>query len=74
MEKRHSVRMKFGRYKKEKRTIKHCTINDETVWEKKWKTKLKTRLRLYKSSVKNILLYNCGTCELSRSDQKKLNN
>ena len=47
--------------------------NHETVWKKKWKTKLKTRLRLYESLVKVILLYNCGTWGLSRSDQKKLN-
>ena len=47
--------------------------NNETVWKKKWKTKLKTRLRLYESLVKSLLLYNCGTWRLSRSEQKKLN-
>ena len=46
---------------------------NETVWKNKWKTKLKTRLRPYESLVKSILLYNCGTLGLSRSNQKKPN-
>ena len=35
--------------------------------------KLKTRIRLYETMVKSILLYNCGTWGLSQNDQKKLN-
>ena len=38
----------------------------------KWKTKLKTRLRLYESLVKSILLYNCVIWGLSRDDHRKL--
>ena len=39
--------------------------NNETLWKKKWKIKLKTRLRLYESLVKSILLYKCCTWGLS---------
>ena len=47
--------------------------NNETVWKKKWKRKVKTRLRLYETLVKSILLYNCDTWGLSQSDHRKLN-
>ena len=47
--------------------------NNEKIWKKKWKIKLKTRLRLYETLVKNILLYNCGTWGISISDERKIN-
>ena len=47
--------------------------NNETVWKKKWKRKVKTRLRLYETLVKSILLYNCDTWGLSQSDHRKVN-
>ena len=57
-------------YKKAQRTIKHRTIEQQNSMGEKWKKKLKTRLHLYESLVKSILLYNCGTWELSQSDLK----
>ena len=35
--------------------------NNEDVWKNKWRTSIKTRLRLYDTQVKSILLYNYGT-------------
>ena len=60
----------MGRYKELSNT---ALSNNDIGWKKKWKIKLKTKLRLYESLVKSILLYNCGSWRLSRSDQKKLN-
>ena len=34
---------------------------------------MKTRIRLYQSLVQSILLYNCSTWSLSKSDEKQLN-
>ena len=47
--------------------------NNVTIWKNKGKTKQKTRIRLYETMVKSILLYNCGTWGLSKNDQNKLN-
>ena len=38
-----------------------------------WKTKLATRIWLYETLVKIVLLYNCGTWGVSKDDQRKLN-
>ena len=46
---------------------------NDTIWKKKWKTKLKTRIRLYETLVKSVLLYNCGTWGVSKDDQRRLN-
>ena len=43
-----------------------------TVWIRKDKLKLSTRLRLYKSLVKPILLYNCGTWGITKTETEKL--
>ena len=37
------------------------------------KTKLTIRIRLYETLVKSILLYNCGTWNVSKDDQRKMN-
>ena len=47
--------------------------NNENIWKRKWKVKLSTRIKLYNTLVKPILLYNCGTWGLSKTDQNKLN-
>lgn len=39
--------------------------------KKKWETELKTSLQLYDTFVKNILLYNSGTWDLSKKRSKK---
>ena len=44
-----------------------------TIWKKNWKTKLTNRIQLYKTLVKSVLLYNCGTWGVSKDDQRKLN-
>ena len=45
---------------------------NDAIWKKNWKTKLTTRIRLYETLVKSVLLYNCGTWDMSRDDQRKL--
>ena len=41
---------------------------NDAIWKKNWKTKLKTRIRLYETLVKRVLLYNCGTRGMSKDD------
>ena len=43
------------------------------VWIKGNKLKTSTRIKLYKSLVKSILLYNCGTWALTLSEEERLN-
>ena len=46
MEKRHQVRIKTlwsGRYKKEERSIKHCTIKQRTSMENEMENKAKDK-------------------------------
>ena len=45
---------------------------NNTIWKRNWKTKLTTRIWLYETLVKSVLLYNCGTWGLSKDDQRKL--
>ena len=42
------------------------------VWIRKDKIKLKVRLKLYKSLIKSILLYNCGTWDITKHEEEKL--
>ena len=46
---------------------------NETIWKKTWKMKLTTRIQLYETLVKSILLYNCGTWGASKDELRKLN-
>ena len=46
---------------------------NDAIWKKYWKTKLTTRIRLYETLVKGVLLYNCGIWGVSKDDQRKLN-
>ena len=46
---------------------------NDAIWKKHWKTKLTTRIRLYETLVKSVLLYNCGIWGVSKDDQRKLN-
>ena len=48
-------------------------VKNDKIWKKNWKTKLTIRIRLYETLVKSILLYNCGTWDLSKDDQRKMN-
>ena len=45
--------------RKELATI--ALAKNDTIWKKNWKTKLTTRIRLYETLVKSVLLCNCGT-------------
>ena len=45
--------------RKELATI--ALAKNDTIWKKNWKTKLTTRIRLYETLVKSVLLHNCGT-------------
>ena len=56
--------------RKELATI--ALAKNDAIWKKNWKTKLTTRIRLYETLVKSVLLYNCGTWDVSRDDQRKL--
>ncbi|GFS16593.1 endonuclease-reverse transcriptase [Elysia marginata] len=42
------------------------------IWNRPDKVKQKTRIKLYNSLVKSILLYNCGTWALRTTDEKRL--
>ena len=42
------------------------------VWIRNEKIKRETRVKLYKSLVKSVLLYNCGTWALTQTDEKRL--
>ena len=43
------------------------------LWAKGSKLKIATRLKLYKSLVKSILLYNCGNWALTKTQEEKIN-
>ena len=67
---------KLGDQEDIRRRKKLATIapaKNDAIWKKNWKTKLKTRIRLYETLVKRVLLYNCGTRGMSKDDQIKLN-
>ena len=67
---------KLGARKDIQRRKELATIalaKNDTVWKKNWKMKLATRIRLYKTLVKSVLLYNFGTWGVSKDDQRKLN-
>ena len=43
------------------------------VWIKSNKLKTSTKIKLYKSQLKSILLYNCGTWALTLTEEERLN-
>ena len=43
------------------------------IWIRKDKIKLKTRIRLYKTLVKSVLIYNCGTWGVTQAEEERLN-
>ena len=47
--------------------------NNDNIWKKKWTASMRKRLQLYNSLIKSILLYNCGTWGLSKTDEDNLN-
>ena len=56
-----------------RKTLSNVAFNKlYTIWIRKDKLKLSTRLRLYKTLVKPILLYNCGTWGISKTETEKL--
>ena len=59
--------------RKRKKLATIAPAKNDAIWKKNWKTKLKTRIRLYETLVKRVLLYNCGTGGMSKDDQRKLN-
>ena len=59
--------------KRRKELSSVALANNKDIWKKKKnKTKRKTRIRIYETAVKSILLYNCRTWGISKVDQKKL--
>ena len=48
-------------------------FNLNNVWIKGNKLKTSTKIKLYKSLVKSILLYNCGSWALTLSEEERLN-
>ena len=57
--------------RKELETI--ALASNDTIWKNNWKTKLTTRIQLYETLVKSVLLYNCRTWGVSKDEQRKLN-
>ena len=43
-----------------------------TIWKRAGKTKLQTKLKLYNSLVKSILLYNSATWAMTKTEEQKL--
>ena len=52
---------------------KHLSNKLTTVWIREDKIKVETKLKLYRILVKSILLYNCGTWALTKTQMEKLN-
>ena len=77
MERCDKIRIKAwrsGRHQEKKRIGDHIALaKNDIIWKKKWKTKLTTRVKLYETLVKSVLLYNYGTWGVSKDDQRKLN-
>ena len=44
----------------------------EQIWHRADKTKQRTRIKLYTTLVRSVLLYNCGTWALTKTDEEKL--
>ena len=44
----------------------------EQIWHRADKTKQRTRIKLYNILVRSVLLYNCGTWALTKTDEEKL--
>ena len=44
----------------------------EQIWHRTDKTKQRTRIKLYNTLVRSVLLYNCGTWALTKTDEEKL--
>ena len=42
------------------------------IWKRRWTASTHKRLQLYRSLVKSILLYNCGTWAMTKFDEKKM--
>ena len=58
--------------KRRKELVTIALAKNDIIWKKKWKTKLTTRIKLYETLVKSVLLYNYGTWGVSKDDQRKL--
>ena len=58
--------------KRRKELANTAMKNNDNIWKKKWTASMKKRLQLYNSLIKSILLYNCGTWGLSKTDERNL--
>ena len=57
----------------QRKHLSNLALNKPTnIWKRADKVKQKTRLKLYNSLVKSILLYNCATWALTETDENKL--
>ena len=45
----------------------------QNIWIKGDKVKRKTKIKLYRTLVKSVLTYNCGTWALAKTEEEKLN-
>ena len=59
--------------KRRKELANTAMKNNDNIWKKKWTASMRKRLQLYNSLIKSILLYNCGTWGLSKTDEDNRN-
>ena len=58
--------------KRRKELANTAMKTNDNIWKKKWTASLKKRLQLYNSLIKSILLCNCGTWGLRKTDERNL--
>ena len=56
-----------------KRLSTAALAKQQNIWIKGDKVKRKTKIKLYRTLVKSVLTYNCGTLALTKTEEEKLN-
>ena len=56
---------------KRKRLSTAALAKLQNIWIKGDKVKRKTKIKLYRTLVKSVLTYNCGTCALTKKRRRK---
>ena len=57
--------------KRRKRLSTAALAKLQNIWIKGDKVKRKTKIKLYRTLVKSVLTYNCGTWALTKTEEKK---
>ena len=65
--------MRRRRHQKEKKSLTAALTKLQNIWIKGDKVKRKTKIKLYRTLVKSVLTYNCGTWALTKTEEEKLN-